>query len=64
MPIQPSLIKACRKGDRRAQLTLYKECYGMLMGVCYRYKNNQYDATAMMNKGFTKIVQNLKRYKP
>jgi len=58
----PRLIKDCIKGKRRAQFEMYKLCYPILMGVCRRYRNNEDEVAAMVNSGFLKILNNLKKY--
>ncbi len=59
---EPRLIKDCIKGKRRAQFELYKLCYPILMGVCRRYRSNEDEVAAMLNAGFLKILNNLKKY--
>lgn len=63
MAINPTLIKDCAKGDRKAQFQLYRSCFGLLMSVCLRYRKNQEDATEILNVGFMKILTNLDKYK-
>ena len=58
------LLQDCKNGDRKAQYQLYRHCFALLMGVCYRYKNQEEDAAALMNAGFLKILTNLDKYKP
>jgi RNA polymerase sigma factor (sigma-70 family) len=59
---EPRLIRDCIKGKRRAQFEMYKLCYPVLMGVCRRYRNNEDEVSAMVNSGFLKILNNLKKY--
>lgn len=63
MNIDPDLLIACQKGERKAQFTLYKQCYGVMMSVCFRYENNKDDAEFLLNKAFYKILKNLDSYK-
>ncbi len=56
------LLEDTIKGDRRAQFQLYKRCSSVLMSVCSRYRPTESEAVAMMNEGFLKILQNLKKY--
>ncbi|MFK7808795.1 MAG: RNA polymerase sigma factor [Saprospiraceae bacterium] len=62
MAINPTLIKDCARGDRKAQFQLYKSCYGLLMSVCLRYRKQENDAVEMLNVGFMKILTNLNKY--
>ena len=62
MAINPQLIKDCSRGDRKAQFQLYRSCFGLLMGVCLRYRKNEEDAAEMLNVGFMKILTKLDKY--
>ncbi len=63
MNITPSILKACKKGDRLAQSQLYRECFSLMKGVCIRYVKNDEEARALMNAGFLKILTKLDTYK-
>ncbi|MFN0176267.1 MAG: RNA polymerase sigma factor [Saprospiraceae bacterium] len=63
MNLDPKLLQAAHKGDRKAQYALYRSCFPVLMAVCMRYRRNQQDAVSAVNSGFLKIIQNLDRYK-
>lgn len=58
------LIQGCKSGNRKAQFTLYKTYYNVLMGVCMRYNKNKDDASAILNEGFLKILKNIDKYNP
>ena len=62
MKVNDSLIKDCLKGDRKAQFSLHKSCFSILMSVCIRYKVDKDEAKASVNAGFLKILNNLNRY--
>lgn len=64
MEVQQTLLKDCTKGDRKAQFQLYKICFPILMGVCLRYRNDESEASALLNEGFLKILNHLDRYPP
>ena len=64
MEIEPGLITACIKKERRAEYELYKMTYSYLMGVCFRYTNSRENAEEMLNIGFLKILNNLEKYRP
>lgn len=57
-----SLLRKCRRNQRKAQLELYRFCYPFLMKVCLRYKSNESDAAEMLNTGMLKILDNLDQY--
>lgn len=58
-----TILDACKKGDRKAQFSLYQECYPVLMSVCMRYRKDKSEAVAILNTGFLKIITNLNQYK-
>jgi len=62
MNIDKQLLEGCIRGERRAQYDLYKQCYGILMAVCFRYERNKEDAEFLLNKAFLKILNNLESY--
>jgi len=64
MKVNNSLIKDCLAGNRIAQFSLHKICYGSLMSVCVRYKVDYEEAKSSVNAGFLKILNNLNRYDP
>ncbi len=64
MNVDPSLLQAAHQGDRKAQHTLYRNCFPVLMAVCARYRRDDQEAAAAVNSGFLKIIQNLDRYDP
>ncbi len=58
------LIHDCLQQDRKAQARLYRECFGLLMGICQRYYRNHEEAVAALNLGFLKILNNLRKKRP
>jgi RNA polymerase sigma-70 factor (ECF subfamily) len=60
--ILDDIVRKCVKGDRKAQQELYKHFYSKMMGVCYRYSNNTEDAKDLLQDGFVKVFNNLKKY--
>lgn len=57
-----SLVSACLKKDRRAQASLYEQCFPALMKVCRRYKRQDEDARSLANACYLKILLNLEKY--
>lgn len=62
MDIQSELIQACIKRERKAEYELYKITFSYLMSICIRYTRNQDKAKEVLNMGFLKILNNLKKY--
>ena len=59
MQIDPQILLAAQRGDRKAQYQLYRICYPVLMAVCARYHRDEQDAVSALNNGFLKITQKL-----
>ncbi len=57
--ISPALLRACIKGDRKAQRQLYEAYYGWGLKLCLRYASNKDEAKEMVNDGFLKILTKL-----
>lgn len=62
MNIEPELIAACIKRERRAEYEMYKRTYSYLMSICIRYASQEDEAKEVLNMGFLKILTNLNRY--
>ena len=63
MLVEPEIIKACIKRDRKGQYLMYRKCYGFMMSICMRYATDRDEAAALMNAGFLKVLTNLEKYK-
>ncbi|HEB62213.1 MAG TPA: RNA polymerase sigma factor [Bacteroidetes bacterium] len=57
------IIKACIKGNRKAQKELYQKYSPMLFAVIKRYIKNDYDAEDVLIDTFMKIYDNLSKFK-
>ncbi|MDB9984145.1 sigma-70 family RNA polymerase sigma factor [bacterium] len=62
--VKEKLIKACIKGERKAQQSLYQYCFQPLLSICMRYKNNKEDGVAILNDAFLKILTNIESLDP
>lgn len=56
-----ALVEGCRRHDRRAQRVLYDALAPMAMGVCMRYAHNRDEAQDLLQEGFIKVFENLRR---
>lgn len=56
------LIEQCRKGNRSAQLALYKQFAARLYNVCLRIIGNPQDAEEAMQDSFLKAFTRLEQY--
>jgi RNA polymerase sigma-70 factor (ECF subfamily) len=61
-PIDKQLIDNCLREDRKAQLALYEQLFGLLMNLARRYHRNREDCKLHVNTAFLKILSNLKDY--
>lgn len=64
MEINDQLLALAHRGDRKAQHTLYRACFPVLMAVCMRYRRDEQEAVATLNLGYLKILNNLDKYRP
>ena len=58
-----NIIKACLRGESRAQAQLYEMYAGRLFALCLRYANNEDEAKDILQEGFIKIFDKLQQYK-
>lgn len=56
------LIEGCRKGDRSAQLSLYKQHARRLYAACFRIIGNASEAEEAMQDAFLKIFTRIDQY--
>ena len=58
-----SLIRACIKGERQSQETLYRLFFPYAMGICLRYSRDREEAAEILNDGFLKVFTRLEQAK-
>ncbi len=59
---EQELINGCVKNERLAQKRLYERYYGKMMGVCMRYASHREQAAEMLNMGFFKVFDSIKKF--
>src|SRR4030095_8802434 len=57
------LVQACVRGEALAQKQLYERFAPKMLGVCYRYVQNIYEAEDVMQDGFIRVFRYLKDYR-
>lgn len=57
--IHESLIAGCARKEPKAQYELYRALYPMMMSICTRYERDRQEASATMNQGFLKVLENI-----
>jgi RNA polymerase sigma-70 factor (ECF subfamily) len=60
---EQKLIKACAKGDSKAQRALYDRFGPQLMGLCMRYAGNREDAEEIFHDSLVKVYNNIGKFK-
>lgn len=60
----PTLIRKCKKQDRRAQKALYEYCFSYLMRIAFRFMPRREEAAQLVNQAFLKVLLQLERYDP
>lgn len=58
-----SLLEGCKKGERKAQESLYKTMASRMMGVCMRYAKDTYEAEDILQMGFIKVFQKVSEFR-
>lgn len=58
-----SLLEGCKKGDRKAQESLYKLLASRMMGVCMRYAKDRFEAEDVLQMGFVKVFQKVPEFR-
>lgn len=59
---EEELIKGCIKNERLAQKRLYERFFSKMMGVCMRYSSHPEQATEILNMGFLKVFDSIKKF--
>ena len=57
-----AIIYGCRKKQRDSQRQLYHRFYAYGMSICLRYGDDEQEAILILNDGFLKVFNNLKKY--
>lgn len=57
------LIEACRKGDQKAQLQIYKLHYKTIYGICLQIVNDPDAAEDIMHESFLSAFENINTYR-
>lgn len=58
-----TLIKACSKGDIKAQRLIYESYGPQLMGLCMRYAGNREDAEEIFHDTLIKVFNHIRNFK-
>lgn len=53
------LVEGCRKGERKAQESLYRAIASKMFNLCLRYAVSEEEAEDMLQNGFIKVFQSI-----
>jgi RNA polymerase sigma-70 factor (ECF subfamily) len=56
------LIEACRRGDQKAQLQIYKLYYKSIYPICLQIANDPFTAEDIMHESFLSAFENISTY--
>lgn len=56
------IIQGCKKRNRKSQSDLYRLYYAYGMSVCIRYAKDEDQAILILNDGFLKVFNHIKKY--
>ena len=59
---ETDLVRALKKGDRKAQTRCYREYCGKMFSVALRYTSSKEDAKEIINSAFLKVFKSIKSY--
>jgi len=57
------IIKACLKGDKKAQRSLIDGFSPLLMGICLRYSRNRTEAEDALQEAWIRIFKGMEQYR-
>jgi len=53
------LIESCKKGNAKAQRSLFEFYYSTMYNICIRYVKDEMDAEDRLSEGFTKVFKSI-----
>jgi RNA polymerase sigma factor (sigma-70 family) len=56
-------VRACQKGDAAAQRQVYEKYARKMLGVCFRYVGDQFEAEEILINGFLKVFDKIGQFK-
>lgn len=60
---EDEVIDGCRRSEHKAQKHLYELYSSRMLGLCYRYIEEQQEAEDVMIKGFTKVFEKIGQFR-
>ncbi len=60
---EDQLVRACQQGDAKAQRRIYEKYSAKMLGICYRYLHDDFEAEEAMIEGFIKVFSKIESFK-
>ena len=60
---EEALVKACQKGDPKAQRRVYEKYAPKMLGICFRYVHDDFEAEEIMIEGFVRVFDKIESFK-
>lgn len=60
---EEDLVKACKKGNSKAQRRIYETYSPKMLGICFRYVRDEKKAEEIMIEGFIKVFEKIETLK-
>ncbi len=60
---EQDLVKACQQADPKAQRRVYEKYSKKMMGVCFRYVSDEFEAEDILIEGFMKVFSKINQFK-
>jgi len=60
---EEALVKACQKGDPKAQRRVYEKYAPKMLGICFRYVHDEFEAEEIMIEGFVRVFDKIESFK-
>ncbi|MBG0860511.1 MAG: sigma-70 family RNA polymerase sigma factor [Bacteroidales bacterium] len=61
--VHANLVEECRKGNRKAQFTIYNQYSKAMFSLAYRMMNNREEAEDMLQESFVECFRNLESFR-
>lgn len=56
------VLEECKKGNNKAQRSLFDFYYNPMLNICIRYVKEQMEAEDLLSQGFTKVFKNISQF--
>ena len=60
---EEALVKACQKGNPKAQQRVYEKYAPKMFGICFRYVHDDFEAEGIMIEGFVRVFNKIESFK-